>query len=277
MPDQIDQTGSRAHAVWHRWLAGLAQAVRFFSRLPVPRLRFETAAHSAPDFKFLVPVVPLAGLAIGLLPAFSLAIAMTLGLGPFVSATFAVASLTLITGGLHEDGLADTFDSFGGATRERRLEIMRDSRIGSFGASALILCFALRIGALAAIADHSDALQASLAVLIAASLSRTASLMPLSFLAPARADGAAHAVGRPSREAFWIAAALAAACALILGLVAKYPTSAITLMTALALAAGWGMTRFSARHLGGHTGDIAGATQQLAEIAALIGLLIALG
>ena len=146
---------------------------------------------------------------------------MTLGLGPFVSATFAVASLTLITGGLHEDGLADTFDSFGGATRERRLEIMRDSRIGSFGASALILCFALRIGALAAIADHGDALQASLAVLIAASLSRTASLMPLSFLAPARADGAAHAVGRPSREAFWIAAALAAACALIIGLVAN--------------------------------------------------------
>ena len=194
-----------------------------------------------------------------------------------MSATLAVASLTLITGGLHEDGLADTFDSFGGATRERRLEIMRDSRIGSFGASALILCFALRIGALAAIADHGDALQASLAVLIAASLSRTASLMPLSFLAPARADGAAHAVGRPSREAFWIAAALAAACALIIGLVAKYPTSAITLMTALALAAGWGMTRFSARHLGGHTGDIAGATQQLAEIAALIGLLIALG
>jgi adenosylcobinamide-GDP ribazoletransferase len=278
MSDQIDQTGRSATAAWQQWLVRLAQALRFFSRLPVPRLPFESAAaHSAPDFKALVPVVPLAGLVIGLLPAIILVFAMRLGLGPFLAATLSVAVLTFITGGLHEDGLSDTFDSFGGTTRERRLDIMRDSRIGSFGASALVLCFALRIGALAGVASHGNAFDALLAVLIAACLSRTACLMPLSFLAPARRDGAAHGVGGPSREAFWVAAALATALALILGLVAGYPSPATTLMTVLAFAAGWGMTRFSARHLGGHTGDIAGATQQLAEIAAMIGLLIALG
>jgi adenosylcobinamide-GDP ribazoletransferase len=278
MSDQIDQTGRSAPAAWQQWLVRLAQAVRFFSRLPVPRLPFESPGlHSAPDFKALVPVVPLAGLVIGLLPAIILVFAMRLGLDPFLAATLSIAVLTLVTGGLHEDGIADTFDSFGGTTRERRLDIMRDSRIGSFGASALFLSFALRIGALAGVASHVDALGALLAVLIAASLSRTVSLTPLSFLAPARKDGAGHAVGRPSREAFWVAAALATALALILGLVAGLPTSAAALMTALAFAAGWAMTRFSARHLGGHTGDLAGATQQLAEIAALIGLLIALG
>jgi adenosylcobinamide-GDP ribazoletransferase len=277
MSDQIHQRGGAAPGAWQQWLIRTAQAVRFFSRLPVPRLPFESAElHAAPVFSDLVRVVPVAGLVIAVLPGLILLSALGLGLGPVVSATLSIAALTLVTGGLHEDGLSDTADSFGGATRERRLEIMRDSRIGSFGASALILCFALRIGAMAEIASRSTAIAALLALATAASLSRTAALMPLAFLPAARSDGAAHAVGRPGREAFWFASALAAAIALVLGFVADFPGAGTALMIAFAAAAGWGMTRFSKRHLGGQTGDIAGATQQVAEIAALIGLLIAL-
>lgn len=278
MSDQFDETGSAAPSAWQGILVDLARTVRFFSRLPVPRLPFESGdAHAVPAFPALMRVVPLAGLIIGVLPGLVLIASLTLGFDPFLAATLSVGTLTLITGGLHEDGLADTADSFGGATRERRLAIMRDSQIGSFGASALIFGFALRIGALASLASQLPIFAALLAVLIAASLSRTAGLMPLAFLPPARLDGAAHSVGQPSREAFWFAAVMAAVIALVLGLVSGLPTSGTTLMSLLAALAGWGMTRFAARHLGGQTGDIAGATQQVAEIAALIGLLIALG
>ena len=277
MSDQIHQRGRAAPDSWRRWLVGIAQAVRFFSRLPIPRLPFESGdAHAAPAFSDLVRVVPVAGLIIAILPGLVLVLGLGLAFGPFLSAALAVATLTLMTGGLHEDGLSDTADSFGGTTRERRLEIMRDSRIGSFGASALVLAFALRIGALAEIAGRSTALDAMLALAIAASLSRTAALMPLSFLPPARSDGAAHAVGRPGREASLFAAALAAGLAWALGFLTEFPLAGSSLMIAFAGAVGWFMTRFAERHLGGQTGDIAGATQQLAEIAALIGLLIAL-
>jgi adenosylcobinamide-GDP ribazoletransferase len=181
--------------------------------------------------------------------------------------------MTLTTGAFHEDGLADTADSFGGATRERRLAIMRDSLIGSYGSSALILSFALRIGALAALVSRVDLSAAFAAILIAASLSRTAGLMPLVFLPPARLDGASHAVGQPTRETFWFAAALAAVIAAALGAIADLPPAGIGLMLTLSALSGWGLTRLAARHIQGQTGDIAGAAQQVAEIAALIGLL----
>ncbi|MDP8919449.1 MAG: adenosylcobinamide-GDP ribazoletransferase, partial [Pseudomonadota bacterium] len=174
------------------------------------------------------------------------------------------------------DGLADTADSFGGPTREKRLEIMRDSRIGSFGASALFLALVLRIGALAALASRIDGGAVMAAILMAASLSRTAGLMPLVFLPSARQDGVSQAVGQPSRETFWLAVGLAGGIAVILGALAGLPALGIALMLVLSALSGAAFIWFAARHIGGQTGDIAGAAQQVAEIAALIGLLTAL-
>jgi adenosylcobinamide-GDP ribazoletransferase len=151
---------------------------------------------------------------------------------------------------------------------------MKDSLIGSFGASALALAFALRIGALATLAERIDPVAAALAVVAAASLSRTAGLMPLTFLPPARPDGASHAAGRPTRDGLWLAAAIAIAIALAAGLVGGLPLPGIALMIALPVLAGLALTRLSDRLIGGQTGDVAGALQQVAEIAALIGLLI---
>jgi adenosylcobinamide-GDP ribazoletransferase len=150
---------------------------------------------------------------------------------------------------------------------------MRDSRIGSFGASALFLALALRTGALAALASRIDGSTIVAAILITASLSRTAGLMPLVFLAPARADGMSQAVGQPARKTFWRAAGVAVILAVVLGVLAALPFAGIVLMLALSGLSGLAVTRFAARHLGGQTGDIAGAAQQVAEIAALIGLL----
>jgi adenosylcobinamide-GDP ribazoletransferase len=277
MSEQLGEAGSIPAGGWRAGLVDLARCLRFYSRLPVPALPWESDPHALPDFPRLTRVVPLAGLVIGLLPGLVLVGAFGLGLGPWLAAALAVATLTLTTGVFHEDGLADTADSFGGATRERRLEIMRDSRIGSYGTAVLVLAFALRIGALAELLSRFDPPAAFAALLIAAALSRTAGLMPLVFLLPARLDGASHAVGQPTRETFWWAAALAATIAVVLGATFALPTSGIALMLILSALSGWALTRLSARHIQGQTGDIAGAAQQVAEIAALIGLLTAAG
>jgi adenosylcobinamide-GDP ribazoletransferase len=273
MSEQFEQGEAATVSGWQAVTVDLAHCVRFYSRLPVPALPWEQNAHALPSFPRLVRVIPLAGLLIGLVPAAVLGCALLLDLGPWLAAILSVGAMVLATGALHEDGLADLADSFGGSTREKRLEIMRDSRIGSFGASALFLALALRIGALAALASRIDGGAVTAVVLLVASLSRTAGLMPLVFLSPARRDGMSQAVGQPARETFWLAAGIAGGIAVVLGALAGLPPIGVALTLVLSGLSGVALTGFASRHLGGQTGDIAGAAQQVAEIAALIGLL----
>jgi adenosylcobinamide-GDP ribazoletransferase len=273
MSEQFEQGEAATVSGWQAVTVDLAHCVRFYSRLPVPALPWEHNAHALPSFPRLVRVIPLAGLLIGLVPAAVLGCALLLDLGPWLAAILSVGAMVLATGALHEDGLADVADSFGGSTREKRLEIMRDSRIGSFGASALFLALALRIGALATLASRVDGGAVTAVVLLVASLSRTAGLMPLVFLSPARRDGMSQAVGQPARETFWLAAGIAGGIAVVLGALAGLPPIGVALTLVLSGLSGVALTGFASRHLGGQTGDIAGAAQQVAEIAALIGLL----
>jgi adenosylcobinamide-GDP ribazoletransferase len=111
------------------------------------------------------------------------------------------------------------------------------------------------------------------AILITASLSRTAGLMPLVFLPPARPDGMSQSVGQPAQKTFWRVAGVAVVVSLVLGVLADLTFAGIILMLLLSGLSGLALTGFAKRHLGGQTGDIAGAAQQVAEIAALIGLL----
>ncbi|KQT11817.1 cobalamin biosynthesis protein CobS [Methylobacterium sp. Leaf399] len=252
----------------------LAACLRFYSRLPVPRLPGEGDPHGVPDFRTAPRMLPLAGLVLALPSGLVLLGAWALGLGPFLAATLAVAAGVLVTGALHEDGLADVADGFGGgATRERRLEIMRDSRIGAYGGVALMLSLALRIGALATLLDRIDAV-AAVALVLAAALSRTAALYPLVALDPARPGGAGAAVGRPSRRTFGIAVVLGLGLA-GLSLPFGLPVAALALMVGGCALAAWGVAGLARRSIGGQTGDVVGACQQLAEIAALLGLLVA--
>ncbi|MPR12054.1 adenosylcobinamide-GDP ribazoletransferase [Microvirga tunisiensis] len=276
MSEQFEQGEAATVSGWQAVTVDLAHCVRFYSRLPVPALPWEQNAHALPSFPRLVRVIPFAGLLIGLVPAAVLGCALLLDLGPWLAAILSVGAMVLATGALHEDGLADLADSFGGSTREKRLEIMRDSRIGSFGASALFLALALRIGALATLASRVDGGAVTAVVLLVASLSRTAGLMPLVFLSPARRDGMSQAVGQPARETFWLAAGIAGGIAVVLGALAGLPPIGVALTLVLSGLSGVALTGFASRHLGGQTGDIAGAAQQVAEIAALIGLLTVL-
>jgi adenosylcobinamide-GDP ribazoletransferase len=164
------------------------------------------------------------------------------------------------TGALHEDGLADTVDGFfGGWTRERRLDIMKDSHIGSYGTLALILSVLARWAALCAVLPVSI-----WAVVAVAALSRAPMAVVMWALPNARGQGLSQSVGRPDAQAAWVAVALA----LIAGVLAL--ELAATLMVALCVAvAVLGLMALARARIGGQTGDVLGATQQVAEVVAL--------
>lgn len=275
MGDEGDRAGTDEAAFPGAPLAyDLAACLRFYSRLPVPALPGEGDPHGAPDFRTAPRMLPLAGAILALPASLALLAAWGLGLGPFLAATLAAATGILVTGALHEDGLADVADGFGGgATRERRLEIMRDSRIGAYGGVALVLALALRIGALATLLDRTGA-GTALALVLAAALSRIAALAPMALLAPARPDGAGAAVGRPSPATLGWAGASAVLLALI-GAGLGLPLLGVALMLGLASLAAGAVTALARSRIGGQTGDVIGACQQAAEIAALLALVAA--
>jgi adenosylcobinamide-GDP ribazoletransferase len=238
----------------------------FYSRLPIPRAMHEATPHSFAHFSRAVRVLPLVGAVLGAFAALAMGAALGLGLPPSLAAPLSLGCLILLSGALHEDGLADCADGFfGGATRERRLEIMRDSRIGTFGAVALALSLYVRAASLALIAGESLGLAA--AVLIgAAALSRTAALIPLAVLPPARENGAGFAAGKPDRAALAAAACLGVIFALAPVLAGTGPVRALTAI-AVATGAAYAIVPLARKLIGGQTGDVAGAAQQLSEIA----------
>jgi adenosylcobinamide-GDP ribazoletransferase len=243
--------------------------LRFYTRLPIPVFAFERAPHAMLDFQRAIGMLPLTGALVGLIGAGVLALATALRLPPLVAAPLALAALVRATGAFHEDGLADSADGLGGGmTRERKLDIMKDSRIGTFGGAALVLSLMLRAAAMAALCGFGLAYAAAALVGVAA-FSRAVALMPLALLRPARDDGLAYQAMNPSPGALRVAAVLAA---LALGLPLLAGASPLRLVAAGAagLAGAYVMTRIAKAEIQGHTGDIAGASQQLAEIAMLL-------
>ena len=243
--------------------------LRFYSRLPIPPLPFERQPFAMLDFDRAIIMLPLAGGLIGGIGGLALAMANALHLPPPIAAILGLAALVLATGAMHEDGLADTADGFGGGgTVARKLDIMRDSRIGSYGGVALVLSLLLRVAALGNLAGQG-VLRAALVMVAVAAVSRTLGLLPLALLPPARTDGAAFAAARPSPQV--LACALGLAC-----LVGLLPMAAGLALRPLASGffcaglAAWAVTGLAKRQIGGQTGDVAGAAQQMAEIAFLL-------
>ncbi len=238
--------------------AGLIAALMLLTRLPVAGFAGTNATGAAGIWAY-----PAVGAIVGLIGAAAYWLAAKLGLPPPLAAILAIGAGLLITGALHEDGLADTADGFGGGgTRARKLEIMRDSRIGSFGALALILALGLRAAALATFGDPG---RVAVALVASGVLGRAAMIGMLLALPPARPDGLAAALGPVPLAPAVAGLALACACLLL-------PHGASALLAAV--AAGAGMAWLARRQIGGHTGDVLGATEQVAECAVLLALLI---
>lgn len=238
-------------------LVDIPVSLVLLTRLPLPRLSgdsFQRQAQAVWSF-------PLAGLAIAL-PACLIGIcAMSMGLPPALAAGLVLVMQTLLSGAMHEDGLADCADGFwGGYDPTRRLEIMKDSQIGSYGVLALLLAIGLRWQALRVLLEQ-DQIWGILAV---AMLSRAAMPALMRGLPNARQSGLSQSVGRPR----WLSVGIGALLALLL---------ALPLIGAKALALGLGMAvttlgigLLARRKIGGQSGDVLGACQQIGEIAGLL-------
>jgi adenosylcobinamide-GDP ribazoletransferase len=252
-----------------RLLADLAACLRFYTRLPLPAFAREADPHAMPEFCRAAWMVLVVGALIGLIGALALAFSVNFGIAPLPAATIAVGCLVLVTGAMHEDGLADLCDGFGGGTNpERKLEIMKDSRLGTYGAAALVLSLLMRIGTLAGLVAVD--LPLACTVLIAAgAVSRAAGLMPLALLPPARPFGAGFAATPPSPAALRVAAAMSVLFG-CMPLLAGANLPRIIAALIAALLAAYGIAALARRQIGGQTGDVAGAAQQAAEIAMLL-------
>lgn len=235
----------------------LLSGFALLTRLPLPNHR-GTGAASAWAW-------PLVGAVLGAFGAALASAALWLGVTPGVTAVLVLALGAMLTGGLHEDGLSDTADGlYGGWTRERRLEIMKDSRVGSYGVLALVLVTLARWSALTAVLVYGESGGGHWAALVATgALSRAPMALVMTILPNARGEGLSHATGRPSPAVALVGLGIAVAIAGALTGWTAVPLVFAALAATVALA-------FSAlRRIGGQTGDILGATQQLAEVACL--------
>ncbi len=234
----------------------LLTAVQFMTRLPVPGW----VGHGPGQLDRAARYFPAVGVLVGGVGAAVLTVARG-GLPPLVAAGLAVGAMVVVTGALHEDGLADTVDGLlGGWTREDALRIMKDSRIGAFGAAALVLVLGLKavvvagLPPLALVASGAASRLAAVCVMV---------VLPYARLGQAEARSAAVAAGRGG-------VAVAGVCGL-LPLVLLGWRGVVGLLLAAGLAAG--LAAWFRRRLGGYTGDCLGAVQQASELGILLAAL----
>jgi adenosylcobinamide-GDP ribazoletransferase len=238
-------------------------ALMLLTRLPAGRISGE-----APSLADAVWAYPLVGALVGGIGAAVLGGALALGLPAAIAAVLAISACVLATGGLHEDGLADLVDGFGGGRdAARKLEIMRDSRIGSYGTLGLILSLMLRVLALSALAQVSP--DAAMLALIAIEAAARAGLAVMLRVMP---SARAHGLGQSAAGVTDIAMAQSVGLgALMLLLVLGLPGGLIVAVTiALAQAA---LAVLALRQIGGQTGDVLGAGQQIGALAAWLAVL----
>ncbi|MBR9972729.1 adenosylcobinamide-GDP ribazoletransferase [Magnetospirillum sulfuroxidans] len=254
----MSQTNSSATG-WRGLVADAHLALVFLTRLPLP----ESGPYQPGALARAMRLFPLAGAVIGLCGGAVFA-AAALVLPPLLAALLALLTTLVLTGALHEDGLADTADGLGArGDRDHRLEVMRDSRSGAYGVLAIVFSIALRAAALAAAPSALAGLGACVA---AAALSRAMIPAVMQILPPARTDGLGAGAGMPHAGI----AASAGVLGCVIAAIGAGMAAPVAIIAAIAASAA--MAWLARRWFGGFTGDILGATQQLAEIAILIAL-----
>ena len=238
------------------WLDDLLEATAFLTRLPVP------GRDRPPNLARAYRAFPLVGAVIGAVIGAVDLLLLRIGLPAIAAAALALGSGALLTGALHEDGLADVADGFGGGRdKAGKLDVMRDSRLGTYGALVLLTAFVAKAGALSALPRAE--------VIIALIATHALSRAPLAVLAAtmpyAREEGLAASAGRPEP---WIAL-IACVVAVVIGLVALPAGTAMVAVIAAAAGAA-GLAALARRQIGGQTGDVLGAAEQVCEIAVLL-------
>lgn len=255
------------------YLDDIARATGFLSRLPMPARHFKGHDGSLTRASGMFPA---AGLIIALCPGLLVLILSLSNANAALTAILALAVLIGVTGALHEDGLADSADAFGArGGREHMLEIMKDSRIGTYGVLALMISFALRAVALTIILSVIGGWSTFVVLLAVAAASRAAMVWHWNVLPPARQNGVAASVGAPEDSARTVA--LVSGAILFVALVTLTSGLVAALLSlALLAAAARQWTSMVRAKLNGHTGDTIGATQQITETVCLTALALLL-
>jgi adenosylcobinamide-GDP ribazoletransferase len=225
------------------------------TRLPIAQL---VGLGGPPDLARCVWAFPLVGLVVNGLGSLVYWLAYSAGMSPLLAAAWSMTATTVVTGALHEDGLADTADGWGGgATRARKLEIMRDSRIGTYGVLALLLSMTLRV---AAIAELGRPANVAAALIVAGMLGRGGMLVMIMPLVPARSDGMGHSLGGFKTRSAWFGLVLATAAVF-----ACLSPQAAFVTIALGFGASLVFARLAYTQIGGFTGDVLGASEVVTE------------
>jgi len=233
-------------------------AITLLTRIPIGSIKGEVPAISVTGW-----VWPIIGLLIGLASGGVYLLGSYLNFPPPISALLSISISILLTGGLHEDGLADVADGFGGGhTKERKLEIMRDSRVGTYGILALIISVGFRV---ITVACFTEPLVAFSAILLTSAISRTAMILALSFMPVARNDGMGHTASDKSNQKIaYIALGIMSVGMIPIGFVISFSIFVILIISCTLF--GW----VAIRQIGGQTGDVLGTMQQIAEVTTLL-------
>ena len=241
-------------------------ALQFFTRLPIPRWVGYQPAWLQQSSRYF----PLVGAVVAAICGATYMVAGWL-LPPPIAVLLAVAAGIYLTGAFHEDGFADMCDGFGGGlTRERVLEIMKDSRIGAYGAIGILCLLAIKAGALVSLPTAVVVA----ALFIAHPLSRLAAVSLIWLMDYARDEGKAKPMAQSmSTGEFVVAAFCGLLPAIMCGLLGMLDWSALVLALLAAIASAWFLGRKCQRRLQGYTGDCLGAVQQVAEVAVYLAIL----
>ena len=238
-------------------------AVQFLTRLPIGSAQLYTPERMAASVRYY----PLVGAFVGAFSALVFYLA-TFVFSALVAILFAIVAGLLITGAFHEDGLADTFDGIGGGvTRERALEIMKASRLGTYGTLALITALALKVGALIAL----PLALVPIALIAGHGLSRLSSVLVIATSRYVRDEGTGKPVAAGISAAGLMIAGLTGLAIMTFWLVFYAPMALLWALAGL-LMGHCLMRLLFERKLGGYTGDTLGAVQQVSEIGFYLGL-----
>ncbi len=254
----------------HSLTNDVAASVAFLTRLPV------AIEYIRPNIATAVRGFAIVGLIVGLFSGVTFWLATSFGLSANIAGFLAIAVSFLITGGLHEDGLADVCDGFGGGwSRDRKLEIMRDSSIGTYGTFALIISTALRgLGFGAIVGNEASLIETVLIFASVGGLSRIPIVYMMYQLTPSRPDGRAVEAGRPSRQNMRQALLIGAGTGFLFLLLSVGFSPAVLAIFA-SLSAYFVVKKICLAQIGGYTGDVLGMLQQISEIFIIL-LLVAI-
>jgi adenosylcobinamide-GDP ribazoletransferase len=254
---------TRDPSSWPWWFRDLVLAAGFLTRLPVPTFDPEGRELLRTGWCF-----PLVGAAIGILGGILVWGSQALGLPVFACALVALAGTALLTGALHEDGLADLADGFGGGRdKAAKITIMRDSRIGGYGVLALVYVTGLKASAIATLMETGDTASVIIAMIAAHACARGLIVPVTLWLPNANDGGVGKMAGQPKPSTVQITMAICGGLLVIL-----LPLSTAVAAGAAGCVAAVAVATLARHQIAGYTGDVLGAVEQAAETAVLLAL-----